>query len=124
MTNKRYHALHLAAISDHPEVIRIFMEKEELKFNINVNDWDGMTPLLHAARKGSLASIKFILEHGGDLYAADKLKMTALHHAAFSNHPTCVKELIYRDSDEDKLIGMRNSKGKLPKDLSNSTAIF
>ena len=61
VTNKRYHSLHLAAISDYPEIIKVFMQSSHCKFDINVQDWDGMTPLLHAARKGSLASMKAIL---------------------------------------------------------------
>lgn len=50
--------------------------------------------------------------------------MTALHHAAFSNHPACIRLLLNYDSDYDKLRNMRNSKGKLPKDLCTNTTPF
>lgn len=122
-TNKRYHCLHLAAMSNHPEIIEILIG-EQCKVDVNVRDWDGSTALLHAAKKDSLKSLQVLLDGGADLYAVDKFLMTALHHAAFHSSFSCLKELLVRDGDWDKLITMRNSKGKLAKDLCSNTGAF
>ena len=40
------------------------------------------------------------------------------------DHSACVRELIWADSDSDKLREVRNSKGKMAKDLWNNTKVF
>ena len=42
----------------------------------------GETPLIHAARQGHNATVKYLLEHGADSSIASDLGATALHHAA------------------------------------------
>lgn len=70
---------------------------------MDVADWDGCTALVHAAKKGSLNVLKTLLKLNANIYACDVRQMTALHHAAFSNHPACIRELLNFDSDFDKL---------------------
>jgi len=43
-----------------------------------------MTPLLLAAKKGHIFSLKTLLKLKSNLYAVDQWKWTALHHAAFN----------------------------------------
>lgn len=52
--------------------------------------------------------------------------MQHLHVNIFYNidHPQCIKELLNFDSDYDKLREMRNSKGKLAKDLCTDSKPF
>ena len=82
-TNKRYHALHLAALANHSHIISYLVE--ELGVNVNVRDWNECTPLHHASRKGCFDALKTLLSQKADIYAADIQKMTALHHSAFGS---------------------------------------
>jgi ankyrin repeat protein len=84
VTNKRYHALHLAAMENHSDVVVQLMGYSKTKVNINVADWDGCTALMHAAKKGSLTVLKTLLNLKANIYAQDARDMTALHHAAFT----------------------------------------
>lgn len=72
----------------------MLLESDKVKVNINVADWDGCTPLMHAARKGSLDVLKALLLRNADVYAKDVRDMTALHHAAF----TCIFIYIFSPS--------------------------
>ena len=40
------------------------------------------------------------------------------------DNSACVKELISADADNDKLREIRNTKGKMAKDLWNNTKVF
>lgn len=90
--------MHIAALNDKFDIIRILFEhkndgdlKKEtflknLKSNsiLEVKNDKGETPLIIAAKKGNVASMKTILNYGGDFYAIDKLGWSALHHASFN----------------------------------------
>jgi hypothetical protein len=60
-----------------------------------------------------------LIECGANLYAQDLWNWTALHHASFNKHREAVKLLCYADSDHERLRNIRNSQGKLAKDMSN-----
>ncbi len=77
-----------------------------MKINVNALDGDRCTMLHHAARKGSLKSLKVILQAyvkgnyatGTGIYAVDVRNNTALHYAAMGgiilfnlDHATCIK---------------------------------
>lgn len=51
---------------------------------LEVKNDKGETPLIMAAKKGNVASMRIILDHGGDCYAKDKLGWSSLHHASFN----------------------------------------
>ena len=70
-------------MSNHPQIIRYLIEACGVK--VEVADWDGCTALHHAAKKGSLDTIKELFELKANIYAQDRLKMTPLHHAAASS---------------------------------------
>lgn len=78
-TNKRYHALHLAAMRNHSEIIEVLLTGEA---KVDVRDWDERTPLHHAAKKGAVQALNTLLEHKASLNAIDIRKMNALHFAA------------------------------------------
>ncbi|KAF7035578.1 LOW QUALITY PROTEIN: hypothetical protein CFC21_046420 [Triticum aestivum] len=76
--------LHLAACAGHLEVCRYLVE--ELGGDVNapgVGDTAlGATPFMVSAQSGDVATVKYFLDHGGDLVKADDKGRTVLHHAA------------------------------------------
>lgn len=48
----------------------------------NVCCFIGETPLLHAARQGHIATVKYLMECGANANIPSELGATALHHAA------------------------------------------
>ena len=51
------------------------------------------TPLQYAARAGSLGSVKFLFEQGGDPWQLDTYRRTALGYAIYHQHEP-VKEYL------------------------------
>ena len=58
-----YSALHLAAIVNNPEIIKLLLENGAF---ININDLSGFTPLEVAVNEGSFDSACVLIEHGAD----------------------------------------------------------
>ena len=58
-----YSALHLAAIVNNPEIIKLLLENGA---SININDLSGFTPLEVAVNEGSFDSACVLIEHGAD----------------------------------------------------------
>ncbi|KAI9185742.1 hypothetical protein LWI28_010266 [Acer negundo] len=77
--NKRG-ALHFAAREGKTEVCKYLLE--ELKLDVDTEDEDGETPILHAARQGHTETTKYLFEHGANPAIASNLGATALHHSA------------------------------------------
>lgn len=90
LTNKSYHMLHLAALHNHPETIHFLLNSptaKKLELNRSSIDGENCTMLHHAARRGSLESIRKILELESSLiYEVDVRSNTALHYAAMSGN--------------------------------------
>ncbi|CAJ1447161.1 unnamed protein product, partial [Effrenium voratum] len=79
----------------------------------------GMSPLLGACLAGSLAGVVWLLLHGADCYAQDKMKRNALHVAS-SLGPSAgriVKFLCRWDADVSRLKGGRDWKGRRPQEV-------
>uniref|UniRef100_A0ACD5VE26 Uncharacterized protein n=1 Tax=Avena sativa TaxID=4498 RepID=A0ACD5VE26_AVESA len=76
--------LHVAACMGHLEVCKYLVE--ELGGDVNAPGCGdiclGATPFMTAAQSGDVPTVKFFLEHGGDLMKADDKGRTVLHHAA------------------------------------------
>jgi len=62
--------------------------------NTNIQDNQGMTPLMHAVKKGLPETIKPLLDYGADIYKQDNQGMTALDLAQNRNHQTIIDLLI------------------------------
>ncbi|XP_022744477.1 ankyrin-1-like isoform X1 [Durio zibethinus] len=77
--NKRG-AIHFAAREGKTEVCKYLLE--ELKLDVDTQDEDGETPLLHAARQGHTLTSKYLLDHGANPAIPSELGATALHHSA------------------------------------------
>lgn len=66
------------------------------KADIGDTPW---TPLIWAARRGTLPIVKVLVRHGAKVNATDNLKMTALMHAAIKGHFDIVKYLVNKGAD-------------------------
>ncbi|KAJ0080423.1 hypothetical protein Patl1_23271 [Pistacia atlantica] len=73
-------ALHFAAREGQTDVCKYLLE--ELKLDVNTQDEDGETPILHAARQGHTETVKYLFEHGANPAIPSNLGATALHHSA------------------------------------------
>jgi hypothetical protein len=57
------------------------------------------TPLMAAAENGRMATIDLLLAHHADVNAKSSSGWTALHHAAWSNHPEIARKLLDAGAD-------------------------
>ncbi|KAG8290526.1 hypothetical protein J6590_079660 [Homalodisca vitripennis] len=70
--------------------------------------------LHYTAEKGCLGIIKFLVEKGVDVNAANKFKRTALHYAADNGHLEIVKFLLDKGSNPTAT----DRDGRRPRDMA------
>ncbi|KAF0756422.1 hypothetical protein AaE_004636 [Aphanomyces astaci] len=77
-------ALHFAALSTHPDVLRLLLEADVDKWQpwINVGNANGDTPLMVACTTKCVQAVDALLLHGADVTASNKDRVTALMCAA------------------------------------------
>lgn len=95
------------------------------KANINVRDirienefnWIGYryTPLMWAAHNGQIEKVKFLIEHGADVYATTGRNNTALHIAAREGH---VDVLNYLAGRYPELLYQKGEYGFTPEEIA------
>lgn len=85
---------HLQAVPPHP----LFEYQRSFLFG-------GMTPLLHAARAGDLASVKVLAAAGADLNDADARGLTAISVAGFAKAGDVVQFLVEKGADPNPSTG-------------------
>ncbi|KAM0842388.1 hypothetical protein ACQ4PT_058388 [Festuca glaucescens] len=75
--------LHVAASFGHLEVCKYLVE--ELKGDVNAPGYGpaalGMNAFMASAQSGDVPTVKYFLDHGGDLMKVDDKGRTVLHHA-------------------------------------------
>lgn len=88
VTNKNYHILHIAAMSNNHSVIDFLLTSplaRKLDIDQNAVDGDRCTMLHHAARRGAKNALEKILQRSPELlYETDIRSNTALHYAAMN----------------------------------------
>ncbi len=67
--------------------------------NVNVKIEKDMTPLMLAAIFNRHVILQLLLDHGADVHALNKNNWTALHFAADSKFPNCIKPLVEAKAD-------------------------
>ena len=77
---------------------------------VNLRTADGTTPLMYAALRGNLGSVKLLLEHGADPNAVNDAKVTAIHWGA-------------GDLQKVQLLVERGADLNVPSDLGNTPLI-
>ncbi len=78
--------------------------------NLNVQNQDGATALIRAARFNHTKLAQQLIQYGADMNITDKEGNTALHEAAALGHEELVQTLI----DAKANINVQNSKGETP----------
>ena len=67
--------------------------------NVNHQDVEGTTALIHAALDGNNEIVEFLLKSGAEVNTKNKKGWTALFLAATQDHDECVKTLIHAGAD-------------------------
>lgn len=82
-------------------------------------DDQGLSPLLASCSAWSLAGVVWLLRHGADCYAEDRLKHNALYIACANgpNSGQIVRFLCRWDADVSRLKAMRDWKGRRPQEV-------
>nr|WP_255565508.1 ankyrin repeat domain-containing protein [Wolbachia endosymbiont of Cylisticus convexus] len=100
--------LHHAAFGNDPKLIKLLLN--ELRFDIDIINKEGNTPLHVAARYGRLDAVKGLLTRGANIDARNNVNNTPLHIAARYGQLDVVKELL----DKKAKIYTGNKAGNAP----------
>ncbi|KAL6906336.1 hypothetical protein ACP4OV_003937 [Aristida adscensionis] len=76
--------LNCAACAGHMEVCKYLVEELGGDPNMIITGegpFEGVTPFMCSAQSGDISTVKYLLDHGGDLMKADAKGRTVLHHA-------------------------------------------
>ncbi|KAL3801144.1 hypothetical protein ACHAW5_011092 [Stephanodiscus triporus] len=90
----------IGAASDGDRKLVQRLLKEE-KMDVNVRDWDELTPIIPAASAGHLDVVKLLLKEGADVNAKDKDGITALMEASIMGHAKIVDLLLKEGAEVD-----------------------
>ncbi|TVU34581.1 hypothetical protein EJB05_16418 [Eragrostis curvula] len=83
LKNGGYEALQTAACMGHLEICKYFVEELGADVNMIAGEGaaEGATAFMASAQSGDISTVKYFLEHGGDLMKVDAKGRTILHHA-------------------------------------------
>ncbi|KAL6643632.1 hypothetical protein ACP70R_018398 [Stipagrostis hirtigluma subsp. patula] len=77
--------LHCAACQGHLEVCKYLVEElggdPNMSMTEDAGPCEGVTPFMASAQSGDVSTVKYFLDHGGDLLKADVKGRSVLHHA-------------------------------------------
>ncbi|KAM0842369.1 hypothetical protein ACQ4PT_058384 [Festuca glaucescens] len=77
--------LHYAACAGHLEICKYLVELgRDVNAAADAPGFLGVTPFMAAAQSSDVPTVRYLLDHGGDLMKADDKGRTVLHHAASS----------------------------------------
>ena len=82
-----------------PAKISLGSASSKLKFNVNAQDDDGLTPLHYAALSGNVRIISLLLENGAVVNIPDKKGLDPLHYAAWQGYMDPVGLLLSGGAD-------------------------
>ncbi|MBR4748287.1 MAG: ankyrin repeat domain-containing protein [Abditibacteriota bacterium] len=105
-------ALHYAALADNEALFKQIIPLTA--GYANLQDKDGVTPLMYAAMTGNMPVVRALLALGAKPDARDAEGNTLLHFAVLSNKPESVRLLLEKGVNPDT----PNSRGELPLDIA------
>ncbi|CAL4915727.1 unnamed protein product [Urochloa decumbens] len=88
--------LHCAACQGHLELCKYLVEELGGDPNMagDVGPLAGATPFMTSAQSGDISTVKYLLDHGGDLMKADERGRTALHYAVCTGSSAVTEFLL------------------------------
>jgi hypothetical protein len=95
-------ALHLAAATDQPDMIRLLLERGA---SVNPRTQHGFTPLHWAASRDAIDSMAVLLAAGADLEAKARNQITPLHWAASRDAARAIQMLLDAGANPDAQTG-------------------
>jgi ankyrin repeat protein len=107
--------LHLACKFDRVSLVQPLIESGADKDAV---DNHSRTPLMIAAKHGSVKCVKELLAEKCNFRKTDERLWNALHYASFHCKNLVVKVLVKWNADDHELLGMRNSQGMTPQELT------
>ena len=75
--------LHMASCYGHTEILMLLLEN---KCNLNVTDYDGNTPLVHATYHNKMAAVETLVEEGCDITFYGETAYDRALEMAFASH--------------------------------------
>lgn len=92
--------LHFAADKGENDLVEKIMKNNgSFKVDVDAREDNSMTPLIVAACKGQLDTVKLLHSYKADINATDKDGRTALHNAVGYSHPELVSALLKMEAD-------------------------
>jgi ankyrin repeat protein len=79
--------------------------------NVNDDDLDGCTTLVHACKRGDENIVRILIENGADMYRVDSTGMTPLMTACEHSHVGAVQVLLQARHESAEWIGARSNSG-------------
>ncbi len=107
-------AVSLAAKHNRSSCLNILIESGA---DINQTDYNGWTPLMHAARNGFEEIVRLLCENKADLNAQSHALNTAITLATEHNKPSCLEALIKTGAD----VTLKTSSGETALDIASSS---
>lgn len=109
-------ALTYAAKAGNAEIVQLLLQRGALG---GIRDTDGKTALMFAVENRKTDVVRVLLDNKIELQSADNAGNTALHYATNARDAAIVRLLLASGASPVAA----NRQGKLPADLTNSTAI-
>ena len=103
-------AIHFAVKYAPLETLKKFIDIHRKDLNVNAQDNDEMTPLMHAFNKGNSDVVSALVNAGADVNAQNRNGMTPLMHTANEGNSDVVSALIDAGAD----VNAQNRHGKTP----------
>lgn len=99
--------LHLATDNMCTVIVKSLVEEHSC--NLNLRDKDGASPLMFAAKVGSLELFDFFLEKNANVKVKSKSGLSLLHYAAFGNDSDIIDKIV-KDLDFSNIDAIDNYK--------------
>ncbi|KAK2161929.1 hypothetical protein LSH36_107g00005 [Paralvinella palmiformis] len=85
-------SLHWACMGGHVEAVRLLLQYSST--DVNCQDRDNVTPIIHSAICGSNQVVQLLIEHGANVSSCDRLHSSPLHYSTFHGRSAVTSTLI------------------------------
>ncbi|EQC31897.1 TKL protein kinase [Saprolegnia diclina VS20] len=111
----------LAAHSGHDAVVQQLLDRGA---DIDLHQWNAMTPLMAAASAGSVAVASILLAANANVADLDKMGCSAMHYAASNGHAAMLRALMSAGANLDVLASMGQTPLYMAAENGHATAMM